>query len=30
LESMVRLWEKYANRANVLPWLWKPAYQPLK
>lgn len=27
LESMIRQWEKYAQRAAVLPWIWKPAYK---
>jgi arylsulfatase len=24
--EMTARWEAYANRANVLPWIWKPEY----
>ena len=26
VEQMRELWESYAKRANVLPWIWQPAY----
>jgi arylsulfatase len=26
LKEMVALWEEYAKRAQVLPWIWRPAY----
>ena len=26
LRSMVEQWEAWAHRANVLPWIWRPAY----
>ncbi|MCL4201978.1 MAG: sulfatase-like hydrolase/transferase [Pirellulaceae bacterium] len=26
VRQMVRQWEDWANRAQVLPWIWKPAY----
>ncbi|MBM4091852.1 MAG: arylsulfatase, partial [Planctomycetes bacterium] len=26
LRTMVKQWETWAERAGVLPWLWKPAY----
>ncbi len=26
VKAMVSQWETYAKRANVLPWIWKPAY----
>lgn len=26
LKEMVALWETWARRAHVLPWIWKPAY----
>lgn len=26
VKKMTALWEAYARRANVLPWIWKPAY----
>ena len=28
LTAMIKQWERYAARADVLPWIWKPAYQP--
>ncbi|MFO0930791.1 MAG: hypothetical protein U0736_27795 [Gemmataceae bacterium] len=27
LKELVARWEVYARRANVLPWIWKPAYK---
>ena len=30
LRSLVRQWEAYAKRANVLPWVWNPPYSFLK
>lgn len=26
LRQLIKQWEKYAARAAVLPWIWKPAY----
>ena len=26
VKEMTAKWEAYANRANVLPWIWKPEY----
>jgi arylsulfatase len=26
LKEMVALWEEYARRAQVLPWIWRPPY----
>lgn len=26
LASMVKQWEEWAHRANVLPWIWQPKY----
>jgi len=26
VQAMVKQWEAWAHRANVLPWMWKPAY----
>jgi arylsulfatase len=26
VKTMVKQWETWANRAGVLPWIWKPAY----
>src|SRR5262249_60271780 len=26
LKELVGKWERYARRANVLPWIWKPEY----
>jgi arylsulfatase len=26
VDQLRKLWEAYAQRANVLPWIWKPAY----
>ena len=25
VRTMVRKWETWAHRAQVLPWMWKPA-----
>ncbi len=30
LKDLVRQWETYARRTNVLPWVWKPAYGQTK
>ena len=30
LRDLVRRWEAYARRADVLPWVWNPPYRPLK
>ena len=27
VKSMVRQWEQWAKRSNVVPWMWKPQYQ---
>jgi len=28
LQAMIRQWELWAKRTNVIPWMWKPPYQP--
>ncbi len=28
VRQLVQKWEAWAARANVLPWIWKPAYTP--
>ena len=28
VQEMTAKWEAWAKRTNVLPWVWKPAYQP--
>jgi arylsulfatase len=30
LNELVRKWEAYAKRTNVLPWVWTPAYKESK
>ena len=27
VRALVARWEAWASRSNVLPWIWKPAYQ---
>ena len=27
VRKLIAKWESYAKRANVLPWIWKPAYK---
>jgi hypothetical protein len=27
LRSIIAQWESWAKRANVLPWIWEPAYR---
>ncbi len=28
MKELISRWENWAGKANVLPWIWKPAYQP--
>jgi arylsulfatase len=28
VKAMVAQWEQWARRTGVLPWIWKPAYEP--
>ncbi len=30
VKDLSRKWEAWAERATVLPWIWKPAYAPVK
>jgi hypothetical protein len=27
MKEMIAKWEKWATRASVLPWIWKPEYR---